>query len=304
VLKRGNVIVVTGAAGFLGSRVVPLVRRHAAHARVIAVVRRRGRARLAPDVEVVHGDLRRPAVWRRVPQGVTHVIHLAAAIPWDPRAANHGRVILDNVVPIAHLLHASARWTHLRQVVFASSVSVYAPSRKPLSESSTTAPTSLYGAAKLAGEQLFEPLAARGVAVATLRYSSIYGAGQYQGTVLPLFADRARRGLPLHVINGRRTQDFLHVDDAARAAWLACRVAARGVFNVGSGRPVSMSILAREIINAFGPRTRSRIIEEARERQEDSGIRMDVGCARRALGFRPRVGLRDGLKRLARADRS
>jgi UDP-glucose 4-epimerase len=295
-----DVIVVTGAGGFLGSRVVPLVRRQAAHALIIAVMRRqRGRARDLPGVELIHGDLRLPAVWRRLPRTVTHLIHLAAAIPRD-RDANQSGVVLDNVAPIARLLHASLQWTNLRHVVYASSVSVYAPGREALRESSAKAPASLYGAAKLAGEQLLEPLAARGVGVAALRYSSIYGAGQDPRTVLPLFADRARRGLPLHVFNGRRTQDFLHVDDAARATWLACRRAGRGAFNVGSGRPVSMSVLAREILETFGRSTASRIVEETDAAKDDAGIRMDVGRARRTLGFRARIGLRDGLKRLAR----
>ena len=296
-----DVIVVTGAGGFLGSRVVPLVRRHAAHALVIAVVRRqRARASHLSGVELIHGDLRLPSVWSRLPSGVTHLIHLAAQIPRDRRDANHSGVVLNNVVPIARLLHASLQWANLRHVVYASSVSVYAPARQPLRESSAPMPASLYGAAKLAGEQLLAPLSARGVGVAVLRYSSIYGAGQHPGTVLPLFADRARRGLPLHVFNGRRTQDFLHVDDAARATWLACRLAGRGAFNIGSGRPISMSILAREILETFGRSTTSRIIEEAPAAKDDGGIRMDVGRARRTLGFRARIGLRDGLKRLAR----
>jgi nucleoside-diphosphate-sugar epimerase len=303
VLNLGpNVIVVTGAGGFLGSRVLPMVRRQAGRARVVAVVRhRRRRARFAPGVEVIHGDLRQPAVWRRVPLSVTHVIHLAAAIPWDRREAQRPRVVLDNVAPIAHLLQASARWPDLRHVVYASSVSIYAPSRTRLHESSATGPASLYAAAKLAGEQLLGPLTARGVGVAALRYSSIYGAGQYPGTVLPLLANRARRGLPLHVFNGRRTQDFVHVDDAARATWLACRRAARGAYNVGSGRPISMSILAREILAAFDRSGTSRIvIEAARELSGPSGIRMNIGRARRVLGFRPRIDLRDGLSQLAR----
>ena len=308
-----NVIVVTGAGGFLGSRVVPLVRRHAAHARVIAVMRRRrGRERVAAGVDIVHGDLRLPAVWRRLPPGVTHVIHLAAVMPWDHQAGHQGfpsgvpaprtcpSVILDNVAPIAQLLEASTLWTDLRHIVYASSVSVYAPGRTVLRESSATVPASAYAAAKLAGEHLLAPLAARGVGIAALRYSSIYGAGQHPGTVLPLLADRARRGLPLRVFNARRTQDFLHVDDAARATWLACRRAACGAFNVGSGRPVSMSILAREILDAFGRPATSRIIEDVRAAQGDQGIRMDVRRARRTLGFRPRIGLRDGLRRLAR----
>ena len=302
--RRDNVIVVTGAGGFLGSRVVPVVRRHAARARVIAVVRRGGRAVVASGVEVVRGDLRVSAVWHRLPPNVTHVIHLAAVVPRERRDGNQPHVIIDNVAPIAQLLHASTRWMSLRHVVYASSVSVYAPSRRTLRESSATAPTSAYGAAKLAGERLLELLAARGVVVASLRYSSIYGAGQYPGTVLPLFADRARRGLPLHVFNARRMQDFLHIEDAARATWLACRLTASGAFNVASGHPVSMATLAREIVDAFGRLPATTIVEDGGARTGDDGMRVDIGRARRTLGFRPRISLRDGLRQLAHEGRS
>ena len=305
-LNRGrNVIVVTGAGGFLGSRVVPLVRRHAPRARVITVLRhRRPHARVAPGVEVIHGDLRLPAVWRRLPTSVTHVIHLAAAIPWDRRNANESSVVLDNVAPIAHLLDASTQWHEppahrLRLVgvgVCAERKALCASPRRPR-RCLCTAPRS-WPASSCSSR--LRRAASR---VAALRYSSIYGAGQYPGTVLPLLAERARRGLPLHVFNGRRVQDFLHVEDAARATWLACRLAARGAFNVGSGRPVSMSMLAREIIEAFDRTATSRVIEEARAAGSDAGIRMDVGRARRTLGFRARIDLRDGLRRLAREAR-
>jgi nucleoside-diphosphate-sugar epimerase len=229
---------------------------------------------------------------------VTHVIHLAASIPWDRRDATRSAVVSDNLLPIAHLVETSAGWPTLRQVVYGSSVSVYSPSRNRLRESSSTKPTSVYGAAKLAGETLLDVLSARGIRVASLRYSSLYGAGQYQGTVLPLLAGRARRGLPIELFNAGRVQDFLHVDDAARATWLACRTGARGAFNVGTGRSVSMTTLARAILGAFG-NGRSRIVTLA-QGGGDAGLRMDIGRARRVLGYRPRLDLHRGLRQLAR----
>ncbi|HKB09178.1 MAG TPA: NAD(P)-dependent oxidoreductase [Vicinamibacterales bacterium] len=296
-------IVVTGAGGFLGSRVVPMVRRHAPAARIIAVLRRRGQHAAPSGVEVVVGDLRAAPVWRRLPPTVTHVIHLAAVLPWDRGARDQARVIIDNVAQIAQLLQASTRWVHLRHVVYASSVSVYAPSRRPVRESSATAAGSAYAAAKLAGEHLLALLAPRRVRVASLRFSSIYGDGQYPHTVLPHFADRARRGLPLHVFNGRRMQDFVHVDDAARAAWLACRRSASGAFNVGSGQPVSMTRLAHHVVEACGRSPKSPIVDVARTGGADEGIRLDIGRARRLLQFSPCVDLRDGLKPLTRPSR-
>lgn len=296
-MTRAAVIVVTGAAGFLGSRVVPLVHRRAPRARVIAIVRRRAAGRSSAGVELVAGDLRARDVWERLPRTVTHVIHLAAAIPWSRPLDAHD-VVRDNLAPIAHLMNVSKKWTALRRVVYGSSVSVYGRSRARLRESSPVRPDAPYGAAKLAGEMLLGVLRRRGVAVASLRFSSLYGTGQYQGTVLPLLADRARRGLALDVFNGERVQDFLHVDDAASATWLACRGRANGVFNVGTGRSTSMSALARVVRRTFDPDGLSRIVER-RGASDDAGVRVSIARARRMLGFRPSVRLIDGLERLA-----
>jgi UDP-glucose 4-epimerase len=276
---------------------VPVVRESCPRARVIAMVRRARAARFGPGIEIVAGDLRAARVWRKLPETVTHLIHLAAAIPRETARADPADVILDNLAPLARLIAESARWEALRHVVYASSVSVYAPTVERLRESSLTRPPAAYGAAKLAGEALLQVLTARGIAVAALRYSSLYGTGQYPGTVLPLMVDRARRGLPLHVFNAARVQDFVHVDDAARATWLACEREARGAFNVGTGRSIAMMGLARAIVRIFDRHGTSHIVVDGGP-SGDAGVRMDVGRARRELGYRPVFSLDAGLRRL------
>jgi nucleoside-diphosphate-sugar epimerase len=298
--RQREVIVITGAGGFLGSRVVPLVRRKARRAQVIAVSRRPIPGPPVAGVDVVHGDLRSSRVWRQLPRNVSHVIHLAARIPWQRRDAGRAAVLRDNLEPIVRLVDISTEWSTLRQIVYGSSVSVYAPSSGALRESSPTRPRTFYAAAKLAGEMLLDTLTSRGVAVASLRYSSLYGAGQYSGTVLPLFADRARRGLPLQLFNADRIQDFVHAEDAARGTWLACHAGASGPFNLGSGRSVTMRHLARAILRAFDARGASRILEDQGDGSADAGWRLDIGRARRELGYLPRVRLEDGLSALAR----
>jgi nucleoside-diphosphate-sugar epimerase len=294
-------IVVTGAGGFLGSYVVPLVRR-ASRARIIAMFRTRRRGvDPVPGVEMMFGDLRTERAWRQLPHDVTHVIHLAASIPQSPVGGPD--IVLENVLPVVRLVSAARAWPRLKQIVYGSSVSVYGPSREALRESLAARPTTPYGGAKLAAEQLVDTLSSRRIAVASLRYSSIYGPRQHAGTVLPLFADRARRGLPLEIFDANRVQDFLHVDDAAQATWLACARTARGVFNVGSGRSVTMTQLAREILCAFDATGAGRIVMAPRAATGDPGVRMRIGRARRQLGYRPRVHLADGLRRLAREER-
>jgi len=297
-VRADDTVVVTGASGLLGSRVMPLLRRTLPNSRIITITRHHDATAADPDVEVLYGDLRDQQTWARLPVTVTCVIHLAAVIPWKNEDRQRENVITDNVTPIANLLDQSAQWPGLKQVVYSSSVSVYSPSSAWLNESSSTHPATLYGTAKLRGEKLFASLEARGVAVASLRLSSLYALGQYAGTVLPIMINRARQRQPLLVFgDGARTQDFLHCEDAAAAILLAFQNRACGVYNVGTGTPVTMSELAQIVRRVFADGS-LQIIFDSQKTESDPGIKLDTSKARRELSYIPRIGLEEGLQNL------
>ena len=197
----------------------------------------------------------RPAnheVWAGLPRTITHVIHLAAFIPWERNQKMSAGTVSDNLSPLSHLLEQSQYWPRLEQIVFASSVSVYGQTREVLLEDAPKRPVDLYGAAKLAGEDLLLAAATRGVRVACLRYSSLFGRGQYPQTVIPMMIRYATHESQIRIHGeGLRSQDFLHYEDAAAAALLACDRHAAGAFNVGSGRSVTMTELAGLIRDVF-----------------------------------------------------
>src|ERR1041385_6394680 len=118
-------ILVTGASGLLGARVVPLLSRSLPEARIIAANRNMG-------------DLKEKEFWSKLPETITTVIHLAAFIPWKPEQRNDERVVQENRIPIEMLIEHSRRWPGLEQVIYSSSVSVYEPTGEWLDESSTT----------------------------------------------------------------------------------------------------------------------------------------------------------------------
>ena len=293
-----KVILVTGSQGLLGSRLVPLLSQKLPQSQIIAVVRKVTRTPPVSNVSVVEGDLRDEALWARLPKDITNVIHLAAFIPWRAAEKDRANIVSDNLVPLANLIEHSRHWETLQQVIYSSSVSVYAPSDQLLTEQSRTCPTTLYGAAKLAGENLLSCLQARGIGTVSLRLSSLYAHGQYEGTVMPIMVNRARRGEDLLVFgDGSRTQDFARCEDAAQAVLLSLLKHAEGVYNIGAGAAVTMLQLA-EAVNSVFANGAARIVFQPEHANQDLGIKLDITKAQTELGYQPQHSLVSGLELL------
>ena len=292
------VILVTGANGLLGSRLVPLLVRHIPGAAIIAVTRNEGRRLASSQITGILGDLRDENLWARIPATITHVFHLAAVIPWKAEERYKATLVRDNLLPIANLIQQSRNWSNLQQIVYSSSVSVYAPTEKLLHEDSRVQPVNLYGAAKIAGEDLLRCMEACGVRTVSLRLSSLYAHGQYGGTVLPIMVSRARERQDITIFgDGTRTQDFLHCEDAARAMLLCFEKDAQGVYNVGTGTPVTMTELGQTAGRVFSD-GEIKITYEPTKNDGDLGIRLDITKARRELNYEPQIQLERGLRKV------
>jgi nucleoside-diphosphate-sugar epimerase len=293
------VILVTGAHGLLGSRLVPVLARNIPTAEIIIVTRDEMHRRAeSPPITTIHGDLRDEKLWAGLPATITHVFHLAGVIPWKTEERYQASLVQDNLLPIANLIQYSRTWSNLRQIVYSSSVSVYAPTDKLLDEDSPRHPANLYAASKLAGEELLHSNESGGVRIVSLRLSSLYAHGQYEGTVLPIMVSRARHKQNITIFgDGTRTQDFLHCEDAARALMLCFEKEAQGVYNVGTGTPVTMTELAQTASRVFSD-GETKIIYEPTKGDGDLGIKLDITKARRELNYEPQVQLEQGLSKL------
>jgi nucleoside-diphosphate-sugar epimerase len=246
---------------------------------------------------LVQGDLRDKETWRALPSTITHVFHLAAAIPWQHEKVL-ASVVTDNLGPLSLLLEASQHWPRLEQIVFASSVAVFGYTLDVLHEDSPKRPGDLYGAAKLAGENLLLVATARGIRVACLRYTSLFGLGQHARTVIPTMIRSATESGRIRVFGeGQRSQDFLHYEDAAEATFLAYRHAAAGSFNIGMGKSITMTALAGLIREIF-TKGRAEVIHDLETSEGDLGFRVDISKATRELLYRPRRDLGFGLDQL------
>jgi len=166
-------------------------------------------------------------------------------------------------------------------------------------------PASIYAATKVGNEHVGRICAdAFGLQVTALRFQNVYGERQsfrnpYTG-ILSAFANRMRQDLEINIFeDGLESRDFVHVADAVSAIELAINRRSPGyrVYNVGSGVRTSIMDVAAELKRLTGSKAELKITGDFRV----GDIRhcyADLGAARKELGYRPRVALKDGLERL------
>jgi UDP-glucose 4-epimerase len=135
-----------------------------------------------------------------------------------------------------------------------------------------------------------------------VRFFNVYGIRQgmseYSGVITKFF-DRARKGQPLLIYgDGLQTRDFVNVHDVV-GALQACMENSRAegeIFNIGTGKPVSINELAKTVLELFGLDLEIR--HERARKGEIIHSYGDIAKARKLLGYKPTVALADGLRGL------
>ncbi len=191
------------------------------------------------------------------------------------------------------------------KVVFASTRQVYGrPETLPVTEQHLVRPTDVNGINKAAGEYyhlVYNNVF--GVRACALRLTNVYGPRQLlrhnrQGFI-GWFLRQALLGEPIQVFgDGRQRRDFNHVDDVVDALLRAgASDAADGqAFNLGGGAPASLEELAKLLVELAGRGSYTLVPFPPERKKIDIGdFYGDIGKIRAALGWQPRIGLREGL---------
>ncbi|KPL05694.1 UDP-glucose 4-epimerase [candidate division BRC1 bacterium SM23_51] len=184
------------------------------------------------------------------------------------------------------------------KVVYASSSSVYGSTEQlPMKEDHPTAPVSPYGVTKLAGEHLARLYCANfGVPTVSLRYFTVYGPGQRPDMAFHRLIKAMLRGGEFTLYgDGNQTRDFTFIADAVAANLAAAdRGQAGKVYNIGGGSRVSLNDVVALLEKIIGQPARLRRTEP--QKGDVRHTYADTSQARRDLGYEPRVGLEEGLR--------
>ena len=305
----GRRALVTGGAGFIGSYIVDqLLERGAAEVRILDNFVRGSMsnlddARASGRISIINGDVRNTALVDEVTDGVDYVFHQAALR--ITRCAEAPREAVEVLIGGALNVLESAVRHKVKKVVAASSASVYGdPSYLPMDEGHPFNNRTLYGAGKIANEQMLRAFNEMyGLPYVAFRYFNVYGArmdltGVYT-EVLVRWLDAAEAGTPPLIFgDGVQSMDFVYVEDVARANILALESEVSDeVFNVGTGQQTSLNDLCAAVLKATG----SKLKPEYREARTVANVRSrraGTDKAEKMLGFRYSVDLHEGLRKL------
>lgn len=293
-------VLVTGGAGFQGSRLVAHWLQAGHEVTVLntySEAAERAAANLGHDARLVWGSVTDKEIVHKTARGQDVVVHLAARVSVDESIADPGSVLSVNVTGTFNVLEA-VRETGAR-LLYASSCEVYGYVEPPLTEQSELRPHSPYAASKAAADRLcYAYYKTYEVDVTILRPCNIYGEGQKAdrgGAVIPTMVGRAVTGQPVIVAgDGSQQREYMHVSDlvAAYDVFMNAPGHAGEIFNLGTGENIAI----KDIANAVAAKLGVPIEHHAARPGEVPGFGLESSKAR-GLGFRPKVRFEEGLAR-------
>ncbi len=309
---EGRQVCVTGGAGFIGSHLVDALHALGASVTVIDDLSNATAEHIAGLIELdpqrlrfVHASILEDAALDEAIEGAGLVLHLAAIGSIQRSIEDPERTFAVNATGTLRVLRAALRAGTARVVVAGSSSAYGKAPGLPKVETMRPEPLSPYAASKLAAEHLATVWANTfELDAGTLRYFNVFGERQRSDSeyaaVIPLFIERLRQGKrPIIFGDGSQSRDFTHVANVVAGTLLAGarpEPLAGEVFNIGAGTRTSVLELARmlsELIVTDGnpPEPEHR---PARPGDVPHSV-ADISKAKRALGYEPVMGLRQGL---------
>lgn len=281
---------IIGGSGFIGSALTARLLTECAQVLVVDKIAPKEPKR---EAEYLVGDFSDKEVLQALGQYKPEAIYFLAG-PMGLRKAEGSEEFVsaqktsENFAKVVTLAAAIGA----RLVLASSGGALYAQATViPTPESEAPTPNSAYGKANLELENLLQVNSTNYI---ILRFSNVYGPGQWKEGVIPSLIHNIREGSAVAINgDGSQTRDFLYIDDAVDALVKAGEKEAAGAFNVSAGRETSMN----ELIDAVAFEMKK---ETARTYSGEEGIIrscLDASKFKETFGWMPRTSLEEGIKK-------
>lgn len=284
-------VLVTGAAGFIGSHVVELLVKRGHDVTALDNLSQGNQEWIPPEAAFIKGDVLDLRLMRRLCVGQAAVFHLAAMSRVLPSLRGGPSATLfsaeNNITGTLNMLVAATEG-HVGKFIYSASSTCYGNQTPPHREDMPPACETPYAVSKYAGEMYALQFARMyKLPVVSLRYFQVYGprqpvSGEY-AMVTGIFLDQHKRGVPLTVHgDGSQRRDFVHVHDVAEANVRAFESPlTSAVINIGTGQSTSI----KELADMISPNQ-----ERQRPRQHDMAATLaDTSRCKELLGWVPGI---------------
>ena len=298
---KNKQVLITGGSGFIGANLVRSLINQSA--RVNLFLRPGAKTwRLTSllkktkiyNVDITDKQSIEKAIKKIKPQVIFHLAVYGAY----PKQADFGTTIKTNILGTVNLLEAIKNTQ--TALVNTGTSSEYGYKNKPMKETDSLEPTFAYAASKAAiswlgkifSQQFNQP-------IITLRPFSIYGDWEEPDRFVPTIINNCLKNQPIKLVSGKQVRDWLYIEDMVRAYLMAGeRSDLKGeIFNIGSGKQVLVSEVARKIIKLVNKPVQVRV-GAYKPRQWDTGNwQADITKAKKILGWEPKYSLEQGLKK-------
>jgi UDP-glucose 4-epimerase len=301
-MEEGARVLVTGGCGFIGANLVRYLKARRSWSLRVLDDLRTGRSEHVDGLaEVRVGDVADTEVLEEALEDIDAVVHLASQTGVLPSVEDPVRDFEGNT-RATFLALEGCRRRGIERFVYASSGAALGDVEPPLHEELVPRPLSPYGAGKLAGEAYCRGYAGSfAMHTVSLRFANVYGPfSAHKNNAVPNFIAGCLRREPIEIFgDGSQTRDFVYVDDlcAGIVAALESDGNAGEVFQLGTGVETSILELAGHVQEATG--FRGEVVRRPARRGEVRKSRVDITKASELLGYRPEVGLPEGLARTA-----
>ncbi|XP_071691157.1 UDP-glucuronate 4-epimerase 3-like [Rutidosis leptorrhynchoides] len=329
--KTGFSVLVTGAAGFVGTHVSAALKRRGDGVLGLdnfndyydpALKRARQALLERSGIYIVEGDINDAVLLKKLFEVVhfTHVMHLAAQAGVRYALENPNSYIHSNIAGFVNLLEVCKNANPQPAIVWASSSSVYGLNTKvPFSEKDRTdQPASLYAATKKAGEEIAHTYNhIYGLSLTGLRFFTVYGPWGRPDMAYFFFTKDILKGKTIPIFelanHGTVARDFTYIDDIVKGCLGALDTAEKStgsggkkkgaaqlrVINLGNTSPVPVSDLVSILEKLLKVKAKRRVMKLPRN-GDVPFTHANISFAQREFGYKPTTDLQTGLKKFVK----
>jgi UDP-glucose 4-epimerase len=307
---KNKTIIVTGAAGFIGSHLTEVLLEknnflilidnfsdyYSGKEEQLEEITTQYQSK--KDFVLIREDLTNQSFFNKIPYDIDYIFHLAAQAGVRYSINNAAKVSQNNILSTVNILEYALKINNIQKVVYASSSSVYGnPIYTPCDEDHPKNPISPYSVSKLCGE-IYANYYYReyNLPTTSLRFYTVYGPrGRPDMSIRKFFTLMLKDKEILIYGSGEQLRDFTYVSDIIDGLILACENDASNgeVFNLGVSNPISVNNLVKKMYEITNKPEKVKYIDK---QQGDVDVTYsNIDKARNLLNFKPKIGIDKGL---------